>query len=197
MKLIVTSDIDKKIINNIRSQLNITEETRYFLQKSEAAETIVKIVGEILEWQNLLKIALTTFFIEITKEAAKDIYKNKTVILKALKKSTVKPFKKLVELIYKTKKKCPSNTKFVVCLQILDSFLGTELDISDEDELIIAWKLANYFYKAEQIKNFEIEYMNSSQYPMGKVYVEVKEDGSLLLQWFNKNDVGIQEKIIN
>jgi len=196
MKLVVSKDIDKKVINDICNQLNISDDVIYQLQKSEETGSLVKIIGEIFEWHSLLKIALTAFMIEITREAAKDVYKNKVIILQTLKNSAVKPLKNIVKLIKRTKKECPTNTRIVICLPILDEIIGTELNISDEAEIIIAWKLANYFYKADQIKNFEIEYMRNSKYPMGKVYVEVNEDGSILLQWFNKNDVGIQEKTI-
>ena len=197
MKIIITGLPPKEFVTEISSHLNIQESPSVVQQRAAEPQSVIQIVGSIIEWLDPFKVAVLAFIAELSKEAAKDVYKNKSEILKALGQATVKPLKAFVELIFRNKDKIENEKiHIIVSLNIPDDYLGTNLhlQISSEEELV--WQFANFIIRLNKIEAFILQAMKSDKPPFAPISLIVNEDGTIIVKYMDSVDLQLQEVTI-
>ncbi|MBK7228472.1 MAG: hypothetical protein IPH97_06340 [Ignavibacteriales bacterium] len=104
MKIIISGLPPKDFVSEISSHLNIKEDPTVLYLRSTDPPSVIQIVASVIEWLDLYKVVSIVFISTITKEAAKELYQNKSKILKALGQATAKPLKAFVDLILNKEK---------------------------------------------------------------------------------------------
>jgi hypothetical protein len=197
MHILITKDIPRDVVNYLRDELDIKEEPRLAMHKSESAPSFLQIIGEIIQWLDPLKVAATAFLLELSREAAKDVYKNKAKIIKALKVATVTSLNHFSEVLSRIKKNLPSRTKVAISIPIPDNFFGTTLLIESDKEEEIAWAIANFIVRIEAISKFIKKISESELKPFAPLHLTLLEDGNLKLTWMDQKNMEMHEKVFN
>jgi len=195
MKIFITKDIPQEIVNDLRREFDIKEKPVLVVYKSGTDSSLIQIIAEIIEWLDILKVAATVFLIELSKQAAKDFYKNKDKIFKALKLAIVSPLKRISRVLSKVKKKLPDKTKIIIGIPIPNDYLGTILSIDSKQEEEIAWAVANFIVRIESISEFIKEISSSELKPLGPLNLILLEDGNIKLTWMDQQNMNIHEKV--
>jgi hypothetical protein len=195
MKILITKDIPQEIVNDLRREFDIKEEPVLVEYKSGTNPSLIKIIAEIIEWLDYLKVPATVFLIELSKEAAKDFYKNKAKIFKALKLAIVSPLKRISRVLSKVKKKLPDQTKIIIGIPIPNNYFGTSLSIDSKQEEEIAWAVANFIVRIESISEFIKEISSSELKPLYPLNLILLEDGNIKITWMDQQNMNIHEKV--
>ena len=195
MKIFITKDIPQEIVNDLRKEFDIKEEPVLVEYKSGTDPSLIQIIAEIIEWLAIFKEAATVFLIELSKEEAKDFYKNKDKIFKALKLAIVSPLKRISRVLSKVKKKLPDKTNIIIGIPIPNYYLGTILSIDSKQEEEIAWAVANFIVRIESISEFIKEISSSELKPLGPLNLILLEDGNIKLTWMDQQNMNNHEKV--
>jgi len=197
MKIIITGLPPKDFVAEISSHLNIQEPPIQLNQKSAEPQSAIQIVGSIIEWLDPFKVAMLAFIAELSKETAKDVYKNKSKILKALGQAAVKPLKAFIDLIFRNKDKIEKeNTHLIISLNIPDEIMGTNLHLKVSAEEELAWQFANFIIKLNKIEAFVLQAMKSDKPPFAPINIIVNDDGSIIVKYMDQVDLQLHEVTI-
>lgn len=190
MKIIVSGLPSKELVSEISTHLNIQDPPTALIQKSAEPQSVIQIVGSIIEWLDLYKVVSIVFVSTITKEVAKDLYKNKGKILQALGQAAVKPLKAFVDLLFRNKDKIEDEKiHIILSLNILDDYLGTNLHLQISSEEELAWQFANFIIRLNKIEAFILQAMKSDKPPFAPISLIVNEDGSIIVKYMDSVDL--------
>lgn len=194
MKIIVAGLPPKDFVAEISSHLNIKESPAVFYQRSAEPQSLIQIVGSVVEWLDLYKVVSIVFVSTITKEVAKDLYKNKVKILQALGQTAVKPLKAFVDLIFRNKERIDKEKiHLIISLNIPDDYMGTNLHLQISSEEELAWQFANFIIRLEKIESELNNLISSDKPPLFPVSLITQDDGSIKIKYMDKMDLELHE----
>lgn len=197
MKITVSGLPPKEIVYEISSFLNIKDKPSVIMQRSADPPSVIQIIGSVIDWIDPFKVAVIAFIAEISREAAKDIYKNKAKIFKALQLITVKPLKEFVEIIFRSKTFSEfKNTQIFISVNIPDDYFGTNLELKLNSKEDIAWQFANFILHIEEIEIELNKLIKSDKPPLAPISLILNNDGSILIKYMDSVDLKIQELIV-
>lgn len=195
MKLYLSGFISDDIILFLKEQLPIDSEPKIISHKSQIDSTSMQIIGDILQWHYILKASIAAFFIELSREAAKDLYKNKENIAKALKNKTVEALKKIAELFCFIKSKMPDNFLLNIGIPISNEYFCAKINISSDEIEDVSWQLAIFIDKIIYISEFLEEIENTDLKPLTITNINITDNGKAVLEWMDIKNMKIHEKI--
>lgn len=151
--------------------------------------TFIQVLAEIATWELILKISVTAFLAELSKQAAQDIWKNKKKVIKALSKPIVNPLKLFVSAVSKAKEKIGNQATISIGIPFPDDYFGTVLVIQPEDSEEIVKLISIFINNLENIQN-ELHIISKlDNGPSGPVFIEIKDEKELLIKWFGKKEL--------
>jgi hypothetical protein len=194
MKIILSGLPPKDFVSEISSHLNIKDDPTVHYLRSADPPSVIQIVGSVVEWLDLYKVVSIVFVSTITKEIAKDLYKNKGKILHALGQATVKPLKAFVDLIIRNKERIDKEKiHLIFSLNIPDEIMGTNLQLQGASEEELAWQFANFIIRLEKIEGELNNLISSAKPPLFPVSLLSQDDGSIIIKYMDKVDLELHE----
>ena len=198
MKIIISGLPPKDFIAEISSFLNITERPSVIQQRSADPPSVIQILGSVVEWLDLYKLVSIIFISTVTKEAAKELYVNKSKLFSSLRQVTVKPLKAFIDLFFRNKEKITNQNIFIIItLNIPDDYMGTNLQLQLNSEEELAWQFANYIVRLEKIENVIKQLMRSEKPPLAPISLISQDDGSIKIRYMDLIDLKYHEILID
>lgn len=198
MKITVSGLPPKEVVQEISSFLNIKDKPSVIMQRSADPPSIIQIIGNVIDWLDPFKVAAIAFIAKLSGEVAKDVYKNKIKILKALELITVKPIREFVELISRSAKSTNfRNTQLFISINIPDDYFGTSLELKLNSAEELAWQFTNFIFRLEKIESILEDLMKLDKPPMAPINLIMNEDGTFIIKYMDTVDLEMHEVIVN
>jgi hypothetical protein len=149
--------------------------------KSAEGPSFIQIMGAAKEWFTPLNIAATVFLSTLAQEMAKDAYKNKAAIAKALAAGAAAPLRRAVQALSRAKSATHSRT-IVLGLSVPDDYFGTALTVPLDPEEI-AYPLAMLVTLANRIEAIIEAEVKAGRKPLARVNISLSGPQTLRLDW--------------
>ena len=167
-----------------------------FGMRSAEPQTVLRIIGELIDWTLPLKLAATAFLTQLAKEAAKDFWKNKNKILEILKREPCSKLYESVRIIKRAISKSENQCNFIITLYYPEKYIETELVVKSEDEVEISWLLANFIANLDAISSAISEELRGENPPSQLIFLSIDESGLVTMKWMDSIKLDKHEKII-
>ncbi len=167
-----------------------------FGMRSAEPQSVLQIIGELIDWTLPLKVAATAFLTQLAKEAAKDIWKNRKKVSEILQNETCSKLSESVKIIKRAISKSENQCSFIITLYYPAKYIETELVIKSEDEVEISWLLANFIANLDFIYNAIVEELKGENPPSQLIFLSIDETGSIIMKWMDSIKLEKHERII-
>jgi len=182
-----TRDISEGAIEELAQAISdcaVPIERRELLHKALGeTPSFVTVLSDILSWKTMLGIPTTVFISQLARNAADDIYKNKTRIAEVLSQRATKPLKRISAALRKTVGTSPRKSVVRIGIPFPDDFLGTYMVLEVQSEEQVAVELAFFVVNIEAIQNTVKNEVLPNGEPRGGVIVQRKEYEAYILKW--------------
>ncbi|MGK9367324.1 hypothetical protein ACSSWA_00305 [Melioribacter sp. Ez-97] len=179
------------------SEIVIKSEKVFVGMRSSDAPSFLQIIGQLIDWTLPLKAAATAFLVQLSKEAAKDLWKNKSNILKCLSTKNSKKIDRVSELIANSIRDAGSNLNFILSLEIPEKYIEANFSLKSFDKESIAFYLSHYVDKLESIYNAIIKEANGDHPPLQLIEILISEEGKITIKWMDAEKLELHERKIN
>ena len=188
MRLSATEDVPDDRLATLASDLRElvqvdVDEARTGYEYVEPPSRIA-LLERILTWAAILGPSAAVFLNELLKEAAKDTYRNKAAISRALAKPVVAPLRAAARAITRFRKS-RERTQIQVGVPAPDEYFGTRLRLEGQDEDSIALELALFIKHAGGIQAVLDDVQRDGQRVIGQITLTLLPDGSMQAQWMD------------
>ncbi|MFH2068273.1 MAG: hypothetical protein ABII89_02260 [Candidatus Omnitrophota bacterium] len=192
-KLRITGDIPIAARQRLGSEISAIipleiEPVPSFRSALSDQPSFIQIIAYVAVWTPLT-IAASNFLAQLAKRAADDAWDHKKEIAIKLKTNTVALLKKFTEALNKARQASNQNPYIIVGIPLPEDHFGTTFRFQAEDENDIAWFVANFLIKAEAIEKAIQEEMAGEHRPFASIQLHLQKDGSLIMQWMDRNEL--------
>ena len=129
----IPASVREDCIRSIGNVIPVADSSTKSLRSAEPPSWI-QFLADLLSWSTVIKVPATVFLAELAKEAAKDTWKNKERIAKALKQQGVEPLLKLSRALFKYCRASPRKTSVIIGFPFPDEDFGTGIAVEPETE---------------------------------------------------------------
>ena len=185
------SEETREIQTDLKKYLNVVE-LRYFGYRSADSSSIIKLIGEALEWAPIA-VAATVYLSTIAKHAADATWDKARSMIQHNK---VGPLAQIANTLSIAATKVNPNAQIVVGISFPDDNIAVELTINSGTTEEIILDLSVFVLQSEKLsKLLQIEIQKGNM-PIGSAVAEIQCNGSLLVKWTRASDLRKQELII-
>jgi hypothetical protein len=162
------------------------DESRAFHRSAEPPSWIA-MFEQANVWILVLGSAAAVFLNELLKEAAKDTWRNKEAIARALAKPAVLPLRVAAAAIARFRGLANPRTSVDVGIPLPDDFFGTRLQLTGQSTDAIALELALFVQHCGAIQELLSEAEQGVGDVAGPVTLSLLGDGSMRIEWMDAN----------
>lgn len=187
-----SENLDPTVVDDfleVFESLNIEVESQeYFYRSASGGPTFIQVLADLATWEIVLKISVTAFLAEFSKQAAQDLWKNKKKFIDVLSTQVCKPLKFLTKSISKAKEKFSYDGTVTIGLSFPDDHFGSVVGFETKNEEEIVFKIVLFINNLKKINKTIEEINNSENRPIGPVILEISEEGKIFINWFGRKD---------
>ena len=188
MRLSATEDVPDDrlamLASDLRELVPVDVDEARTSYKSVEPPSWIALLEEVPTWAAILGPSAAVFLNELLKEAAKDTYRNKSVISRALARPIVAPLRAAASAITRFRKS-RERTQILVGVPAPDQYFGTRLRLEGQDEDSIAMELAFFINHAGGIQAALDDVQRDGQRVIGQITLTLLPDGSMQAQWMD------------
>jgi hypothetical protein len=191
MLLLATADVPDSSLAALASDLEElggieTEEHRAFFKSAEPPSWVV-LFEHVPTWVILLGPAAAVFLNELLKEAAKDTWRNKKAIARALTKPLARPLRVACEAIGRFGRSATPRTSVHVGVPRPEDFFGTRLTLARADAHSTAVELALFIHHCEGIQRLLDDLEHGDEGVVGQITLTLLPDGGMQAEWLARD----------
>ena len=192
LKLTVTERFQPENVAAIRAglskHLRVSEPVTIYL-RSDDPPSFLRLLGDFAAWLPLAAPA-TVYLSTLAKHAA-DATWNKLAAV--FKNNDAKPVVDVANTLANAVEKVGRDVSIFIGINIPDDRFGTAIPINSDDPKKIAYLLASFAVRAEEISKAMQAEVEAGRGPFGNATIELQEDGSLLIRWVSQADYKVRE----
>ncbi len=194
MQLELSSDFlrFREETGKIQSKLNRSlsvDDFRYVAYRSAEPLSIIKLLGEAVEWAPLT-IPATIYLSTIAKRAGDATWEMAKSLIQSDK---VKPLVLVASTLAEIADKSHAKAQVAVGITFPDDNYVIEFPIKFDTSEEVIRNLSVFVLQSENLSNIMQAEIQEGRGPIGSAVAEIQEDGSLLVMWTRKNDLKKQE----
>ena len=168
----------------IRTELNkylMVDRPMYHFQESvdPAQPSFIQLLGEVALWSPLV-IAATVYLKTLAKRAGDATWDGLASLFKS---NEVKPLADVATCLAKAVEPVDGKATILVGLNSPDDVFGTVISTDSTDPEEIARVLASFIVHMEELSTIMQAEIEAGRTPIGRVNIELQDDGSLLVKW--------------
>ena len=193
MKIVSTGDVALVLLDQVAAglpeDLRGEVDARQTFLKSAEPPSWVAFLAELPWWLQALGAYAAFFGAEVTKEAAKDTWRNRQRIAAAaakLPRLVAAPF---VQALERLRNIVPPRTAIELGLPYPDDYFGTRLRIEGTTAAEFAADLALFLYHLPALADLLKTEDLSPQTVSGQIRLKLKEDGDLEVSWLDRTSL--------
>jgi hypothetical protein len=188
MRLSATEDVPDDrlamLASDLRELVPVDVDEARTGYKSVEPPSWIALLERIPTWAAILGPSAAVFLNELLKEAAKDTYRNKAAIGRALAKPVVAPLRAAASAITRFRKS-RERTQIQVGVPAPDEYFGTRLRLEGQDEDSIAVELALFIKHAGGIQAVLDDVQRDGKHVIGQITLTLLPDGTMQAQWMD------------
>jgi hypothetical protein len=199
MKATPTSDVDRTELDRFRlsllPELEIEVDDRVIFLKSAEPPSWIQFFAEAPWWIQMFGLYGSLYVAKIVEEAAKDTWKNKSILFSSVVGSTTKIWR-LAHSYFELKSRISPRTKMVIGLPIPDDHFGIRYELTGENVEEISAEIALFVqYVPAILLLTETEGLTKGRV-VGPMKLELNDNASLQVSWTNRDNFNRVERVL-
>jgi hypothetical protein len=191
MLISATEDVPDEALSALADDLRglgtvQVDENRTFLRSAEPPSWIV-LLEQTSSWVMILGPSAAVFLSELLKEAAKDTWRNKERIARALANPIVQPLRTMAAAIARFRGLVAPRTEVDIGIPLPDDYFGTRLRLEGTDADSIALEIALYIQHCGAIEKLFEDVERGSSGVLGHISLRLLPDGSMQAEWMSRD----------
>lgn len=162
------------------------DEHRTFYKSAEPPSWVA-LFEQTSAWVMVLGPSAAVFLGELLKEAAKDTWRNKDRIARALAKLVVQPLQTAAAAITRFRSMAAPRTDVDIGIPLPDDFFGTRLRLEGTDADSIALEIALFVQQCGAIQALLEDAERGGAGVVGQISLSLLPDGSMRVEWMNRD----------
>ena len=187
VQISATADIPEPVLATLVADLeplgSVRVDGRRFFFKSVDPPSWVALLELPSTWIQVLGPSAAIFLGELLKEAAKDTWRNKAAIARALALPVSAPLRAAAMALAKFRRSAHPRTGIDVGYPVPDEHFGARLRLEGRDADTIALELALFVRQSGAIERLLGEVQEGSDAPIGPIILRLKQDGAVEVAW--------------
>jgi hypothetical protein len=187
MRVSATADIPAPLLAALVADLeplgSVRVDGRRFYFKSIDPPSWVALLELPSTWIQILGPSAAIFLGELLKEAAKDTWRNKAAIARALALPVSAPLRAAAIALARFRGSAQARTSVDVGFPVPDEHFGTRLRLEGREPDTIALELALFVRQSGAIERILREAEESGDAPIGQVILRLQRDGAVEIIW--------------
>lgn len=163
--------------------------TQRYCMKSALPPSWIAVIADHKELIAALGPAAAIFFAELTKEAAKETWRSKGKIARALAHAAVWPLRRAASILAAARDSTPRGASVVLQIPVSEfAHVRAKLDASDVEPLALS--IAQVVRAAAELDRVVREIENGDLAAGGRYFATLEPDGTIRLEWISGRPLG-------
>ena len=184
----ISQQAQEELVAGLRPTLGV-DSGQLWMRASTEGTAFIQLIGEASAWVTPLKAAAAAFLLpflaQLGKKTADHAWEKRERIKESLSNLAAAPLKKVASVLVGGTKSKP-DAELVIGIPVPEKNWGTAITFRPADEEEVAWILALFVTKVEEIEAAMHEEVRGGHLPLGRAQLTLQEDGSFVVRWMDQ-----------
>ena len=186
LNLVLSEKFDTRDAATIHAELSghlRVSAPKTFVRRSITVSSFIQLLGDVSAWLPLTAAA-AIYFSTIAKRAGDATWDRLT---SSRTKKAAEPLTDVASTLTKSAQMVDGEVIIRIGLDIPDDVFGTVLFIKSEDPAVVVHHLAHFIIHVNEISRIMQAAVKKGHGPAASARIEVQKDGSILIEWRDRN----------